>query len=168
MDFLWYPLPLWLLQHIFHRISQALPNVWLWSLYLLPSVATSSLSDDNWARHKFMSMYSRISLETISLTYFLVFTFCAYHVWFYPMLLGYLSSGSWPSRQCQEWVPSFGMGLKLPSYCLTTPTISAPPLLQHILLAGQIVGRRFCVWVDITILPLEVLPGYKRWPVQAS
>lgn len=31
---------------------------------------------------------------------------------FYPQSLAYLVSGSWPPRQCQEWVPSHGLGLK--------------------------------------------------------
>lgn len=32
---------------------------------------------------------------------------------------------------------------------------------------GQTVGLSFCGWVDVLILPLDVLPGYRRWLVQA-
>lgn len=32
--------------------------------------------------------------------------------------------------------------------------------------AGQTVGRRFCGWVGVPVPPPEVLPGYRRWPVQ--
>lgn len=38
---------------------------------------------------------------------------------------------------------------------------------QHILKTGQIVGWRFCVWVDIPATLLGALPAYRRWSVQA-
>jgi hypothetical protein len=38
---------------------------------------------------------------------------------------------------------------------------------QHIMQTWQTVGWRFCGWVDIPIPPLEALPGYKGWLVQA-
>lgn len=37
----------------------------------------------------------------------------AIHIWFYPRSLGYPASDSWPSRQCQVWATSCGVGLRL-------------------------------------------------------
>jgi hypothetical protein len=31
---------------------------------------------------------------------------------------------------------------------------------------AQIVGLSFCGWVGVPIPSLEVIPGYRRWPVQ--
>jgi hypothetical protein len=42
-----------------------------------------------------------------------VYMYIATHVWFYERSLGYLASGSWPSRQNQAWVPTQGVGLRL-------------------------------------------------------
>lgn len=53
------------------------------------------------------------------------------------------------------------------SLWLTTPISFAPTLPQHILEAGQIVGLRYCGWVDVTVPPLEALLSYRRGPVQA-
>ena len=30
-----------------------------------------------------------------------------------------------------------------------------------------IVGWRFCGWICVLVPPLEILPGFRRWPVQA-
>jgi hypothetical protein len=38
---------------------------------------------------------------------------------------------------------------------------------QNMLQAGQTVGQRFYGWVDIPVPPLEALPDYRRWPVEA-
>ena len=42
------------------------------------------------------------------------------------------------------------------SHWLATPIISVPSLPQHILLAGQILGGRFCVWVGVPIPPFDI------------
>lgn len=50
---------------------------------------------------------------------------------------------------------------------LATPIISAPSLSQDILKTGQIVRQSLCVCVGVPISMLQVLPGYRGWPVQA-
>lgn len=48
---------------------------------------------------------------------------------------------------------------------LTLPQALYQPLTRNILQAKQIIGRQFCVWVDVQVPPLEALPAYRRWPV---
>jgi hypothetical protein len=36
----------------------------------------------------------------------------------------------------------------------------------HILQARQVLGRRFCVWIDAPLSPLKVLLGLRWWPLQ--
>lgn len=64
------------------------------------------------------------------------------------------------------WASSEGVGLKLTSNWLPTPTSSEPSLLQLILWARQVVAQKFCGWDGVPVPPLEALCGYKRWPVQ--
>ena len=46
------------------------------------------------------------------------------------------------------------------SHWLATFTISVTPLPQHIMLAGQIIGQRFC---GVLNPPLDILPDYRQW-----
>lgn len=50
---------------------------------------------------------------------------------------------------------------------MATLIISLPPLSQHILQAGQTIGQRLCSWIGVPVPPLEFLPWYKKWLVQA-
>ena len=90
-----------------------------------------------------------------------------YYVWFYPTSWGYAISGSWSSWQYCETDPSRGLRVKLDRSLLANPTSTAPSLPQHILQEGQIVGQSICDWLGVSIAPLEALPGYRRWLVQA-
>lgn len=79
---------------------------------------------------------------------------------------GYPASGSWPSRQCQAWASSGGVGLKFDQslvghahkFCSTfTPAY----------LAGRAnCGLKFFGWVGVSIPPVEVFPDYIVWPIQ--
>ena len=63
-------------------------------------------------------------------------------------------------------VPSHGMGLNWATHYLVLYTNSTSSFILKILKTGKIVGLNFCGWVVISVSPLEVLPGYRRWPVQ--
>lgn len=84
---------------------------------------------------------------------------------FWPVMFSSIlgASGSWPSRQC----PFLAWVLNWTSHWLVNPTSPAPPFLQHIVKAEQILGQRFCGWVDVRISPLKVSPGHRRQTVQA-
>lgn len=86
-------------------------------------------------------------LEIISLTFFwlcLVLGLWAIQ----PVVPG--SPGSMRGRLTfMAWIPVWS------SPCLVTPTSSVPPLPQNILQTEQIVGQRFCSWIDIPIATLE-------------
>lgn len=55
----------------------------------------------------------------------------------------------------------------VPGHWLSTPSSSGPPLPQHLLQEGQIVGKRLFGYVNGPVPLLGALPGYRRWPVYA-
>jgi hypothetical protein len=128
------------------------------SLYLLSPATGESLSGDDWIRHSLICD-SRISLGVISLFLFFFFFFFLLRISSvcYPTSLGYLVSGSWSPRQCWVWISSQAVGPK--SNQMVTPTSFVPPLSEHSLQAGQIVGQRFCcsvgayssLWVNFRV-----------------
>lgn len=58
-----------------------------------------------------------------------------FHCWQSPE-----NFNSWSFKQCWAWTPIHGTGLKLGQSLLTIITSSVPPLLPHMLWAGQILG----------------------------
>lgn len=84
------------------------PSVCIWVSASATWVAGWSLYDDDLSRQWSVNIeYRKIPLEIISLIFFVS---C---FWFYPKSLGYPAPCSWPSRQCQTWVPSHGLGFML-------------------------------------------------------
>ena len=65
------------------------------------------------------------------------------------------SDKGWPSPM--GWVSSWAR------HWLAIPSIFAPSLFLHISQAGQILGKRFCGWVGVTLPPLEGPSAYRRW-----
>lgn len=93
--------------------------------------------------------------------FFAVFVYLVCHVWLYLWAIQTLISGH--PHSIRHGFPF--MDLKL-EQSLVTPTSSATPLPQYILLVGQIAGRSFCDWVGVPIPPLGSLPDYRRQMVQ--
>lgn len=116
--------------------SKGLPKLCLrsgcGSLYLLPPTAKGSLLQQNIIRNHFVCLFIYCqSCLVLSLAILAIQTVSG------------MGSLSW-----------HGMGLKLEQSLVVTPTSSAPPLPQHVLQTGQIVGQK--------CYGLEVLPGYRR------
>lgn len=89
--------------------------------------------------------------------------FFSSHVSFNPSYLWYPASGYWCSRQRQVRNHIHGLGLRLDQSLDCCSTLS-PSVSQ----TRQIIGQSLCDWVAVPIHPLEVLPGRKRRPVQAT
>lgn len=150
--FLWYSRSLWLLQSFpsfFYGISH---YACLW-VSTAVSIICSQMTIELDANHD----YSRIYLGLISWLFF------AIHVWFYYRSLGSSTSGPWTSTQHHGWAPSHSMSLKqdqlFVGYSHNFCTIFTPV---------HLVGRKICKlkvfgWVGVSIPPLEVFPGYRRW-----
>jgi hypothetical protein len=95
--------------HLFHRILQALPTVCL-------CICSYQLVDEAsllMVMLGYVYKNSRESLGSFHSLFVVVVVVIVSPVWFYPRFLGYLRSGSWPSKQCQVWAPSHSVGLKL-------------------------------------------------------
>jgi hypothetical protein len=125
------------------------------SLYLLPSVAGWSFSDENWARYQSISIaeYHQASFHWHFCQSCLILSWVSgpssLLFWSYRQVTGSLSIMTWILRVDKSlvgWSHNF---------CATLP--------QHIMLAGQIAGLRFCGWVDNPNSLLEVLPGCRRF-----
>lgn len=142
--------PLWLLRSwnpLFCGISRAMRWAIWWRSPILPFYIMSHrgfICSLWWWRKPLwwqldkvpVSEYSRISLEFITLIFFLFLASC---VWFYPRSLGYPVSHSWPSKQYLARTPSSGISLKLNQTLVGHSQRSChsymfmPALLQHIL-----------------------------------
>lgn len=59
------------------------------------------------------------------------------------------------------WVSNWGR------HWLAVPLVSVPFLSLYILQEGQILCGRFCEWVDVPLLPLEVQPWLQEVPLQS-
>ena len=70
-------------------------------------------------------------------------------------------------KSVRVWLSSMRQVSSLCTHWLVIPSISAPSLSLYILQAGTFLDGRFCGWVGVPLLPLEILPGYRKWPFQS-
>jgi hypothetical protein len=144
---------------LYSQVSPSLTKVWWWVSAPAP-ISCWMKSFRWWLGHTPIYEYSRISLGIILFTIYLwpVVFGSVLGLWaIQPLDLGHLGS-----VKCG--LP-LALSLKLDQslvggsykFCATFPPAQAE----------QIVGRRFCAWVDIPVPPLEALPSYRRWPLQA-
>ena len=129
------------------------------SLYLFLSAAKRSLSYDNQVKNQLCNQCIHNIISNNFIDNFR-FVFCS-NMGFWA--IHPLAPGPW---QCLRWAPSHGMGLKLKQSLLGHFHNFYATLPQHILYKGQIVTWKFCGWVVVLVPLLEVLPGYRSWPVQ--